>query len=332
MSESNGGAESIPAFDAQRVLLVVNPGASHAQLATSVGSELQDSDLGLPIEVVPTIRGGIRANQEYFAERIEEGDCIVVVAGDGGVREALSALLLPEFRDKLGNIVATTVGGGDRCDMRWSLHGLSDARPSDVIKNGLVRPTSAITWHSLFEEEAKGSVAFSYNGHGKTAIGAGVANEEDYHDATRLLREADLVYEVLTNSNFFKCEWLGGIKAPGPEELSDLSIFAGPRMAGQFHLGSRHYDEKQRLHVVRTGRGPLRTVANMGLLALGVPIGTLTDQELKFKVIGPIKVHFDGEGPLDVPSGSEITVGRHPAQIKLLYSPHMLPPRMRPPQ
>ena len=330
MSESNGGGAATPAFEAHRILLAVNPGASNVHLAKSVEIELRDSNLNLPITVVETLPDGLRANQDHFAEHLEEGDCIVAVTGDGGLRAVLSALLLPELRDKVPKIAATTVGGGDQCDMRWALHGSSDSRPSEVIQNGLVRPTRAITWSSLFEDKLTESIAFSYNGNGKTAIGAGIANAKDYHEAPKFSRQAGLVYETLRDRSHFTCEWLGGIAAAEPEELSDVSFFAGPRMAGHFYPRSRLYDQQQRLYVVRTGRGVLNTIVHMGLLAGGAPIGTLTNQELKFRVEGDTGAHFDGEGPLIVPSGSVVTVDRHPTQINLIYSPHMLPPHLRP--
>jgi hypothetical protein len=332
MSENNGGAATAPAFRINRVLLAVNRFASNAAIANDVETELRESRLNLPVEVVETVPGGMSANQEHFGKHIEEGDCVVTVGGDGGFRDVLSALLLPEFEHKLDNIVATTLGGGDQCDMRWSLHGQSKAAPSEIILDGLVWPLRPITWLRLSDEGARESIAFSYIGHGWTAEGAGLANRPDFHNRSKLIREADLALDVLADDTTFRCEWLGGVAVGTTEVLGDLSIFAGPRMAGRFHPQSRHWDAEQRHYVVRTGPGIADKLLQMGGLAAGLPVGTLTDQPLDFKVYGDTRVHFDGEGPIDVPFGSEIIVDRHPTEIKLLYSRHMLPPRNRPPQ
>jgi diacylglycerol kinase family enzyme len=315
----------------ERIVIAVNPVASAAaKLAGAVEDNLRNGGLNRPVQPLETVAGGLIANQEHFASKLEPGDLVVAVTGDGGFRCVGAAALHPDLAPHRENITFTTVGGGDACDMQHALHGKRNKQsPTELIRNGVSVPILPLS----VQVGGETIPAFSYTGFGQSGEGSFTVNAPGYRDKSRLRRETGLLMHAVFKGPKIELEEHHnmaqrlGMEVSDRQLLAELTVSISPYMARNGRFPVHHWDNE--MFVMRVKPGILRAVSGLSRLALGHPPGELHPADsLNFTTLSPVGAQFDGE-PMRIRAGTEISVGRGAEIFNMLASPCALAPELR---
>lgn len=263
-----------------------------------------------------TTSGEVEPNAALFHNKLEEGDAVALVSGDGTFNLFMRAMFSqPELQERLKSISVTSLNqGGNACDIGTSLHGRFQKDPQAIFSRDRLRAVSAYTLSTTITPEAQESVAdearkttkhlaVSYIGMGKTAEATSRLTEEWYRKGNRIIRDARIVAGTLANGSSFEIISDRGYQG----SFSELTIANGPNMAKWAHFPVELWQPRYRLTTVPKGR--LATAYAASMLLVGAARGINAIEPTRLMTETAVAMHFDGEPPINVPAQSEVIVG-----------------------
>jgi hypothetical protein len=278
-----------------RVVLLQNHTAESQRQAAQCEDELLASKLGLPVTTLTTLPGGQQPNAKLLCNKLEEGDLVAGIFGDGTIRDVLLALRNRPF---------ISLRGGNARDFGSATHRNPNAAPSELIQKSVAIGAKALSWTVrngglvIAREQA-----ISYIGHGETALGSVRMASDEYRDRPKgMHRDWDLGLASINSTLRFQAtdnqgkEW----------DVSDLSFSKGRRMAKLGRIPVDYWDPH--FHLTPFGTSKTAKWLTAGGLFIGHPPGEAYDT-YGFTVHQDIPVHFDGDPPVQIPAESHIQIG-----------------------
>jgi diacylglycerol kinase family enzyme len=296
--------------DVGRYVIIHNP--SGEKLAEECVDELRASKLGKPVTKLLTRKGGYIANAELLTDSLEPGDAIGMVSGDGTFRDIAGALIIPGLVSIAPGISITSLAGGYARDIGRAIHPHRNNPPSKLFNESAAVEAYGIRCDITTEGNTVSHRAMSYLGFGKTAEATKKINTPEYRGMRSFVRDAKIGLYVLYGQYSF-----GAIDNDGEEkELSDLTFAKGSRIAKYGRFPMQHWDEAFRVAPVESGRLAAH-IASAGMLT-GLAAGENYSEPYTFTPTTEVYAHFDGEPPVPVSAGSEVTVGLEEQSYTLL--------------
>lgn len=296
--------------DIGRYVVIHNP--SGEKLAEQCVDELRASKLGKPVTKLLTKPGGYTPNAELLNETLEPGDAIGMVSGDGTFRDIAGALIIPGLVSVAPGISITSLAGGYARDIGRAIHPRRNDPPSKLFSESVAVEAYGMRCDITTGDETSSIRAMSYIGFGKSAEATRKINTPEYRGMRPAVRDTKIgLYALYGSYSFGMLEEGGQMRV-----LSDLTFAKGSRMAKFGRFPVEHWDEEIRVSPVKVGLVSAH-MASIGLLT-GHAAGENRAEPYRFTTASDVFVHFDGEPPVPVPLGSEITVGLEGQSYTLL--------------
>ena len=307
-------------YDYDRLLVYYRPDGPSVNIARRQIDDLQESKYAHKVDIRETSPHGAEANQELFANTLQEGDILVLVTGDGTANLAIQALTNQYLisKESLRRTPILPLGGGYANDLDVMLN---DSRhriaPSDIIEHGRVvgfRPIKATM--TATDGVGRTRHAGAYISLGASAQSAWDINQPA-HRSSRLqkipgvkdLHKGAAIARSLYGASMFKLEQEGDER-----ETYELIFANGWRMAkGVLHFSQRLTDRG--VYWCEVGGKDFTTLScTVGQLLLRNLRGHTVDGATEFTIRTSTFIQFDGEAER-IPYGTGISIG--PADIAL---------------
>ncbi|HUC89970.1 MAG TPA: diacylglycerol kinase family protein [Patescibacteria group bacterium] len=283
----------------ERVVLLYHP--KYNDQAEFCRQEFLSSGIGEPAVDLPTRDGGVETNIELLQKvvKLEEGDAVAVVGGDGTFRSIAGGL----SRLAVANTFVTSLRGGHANDVRRALHGGKPVLPSKILKESVAVPSSMLECVIEYDNGLVTThLATSYCGWEITGRAARrLYNMHSLKGRQSKIEDIKTLWQVIKSHRSFLYTPTDGSLA----ESGSLIFGNGPRMSRYGRLPIEYWDESY---------VSIETGASLGALALGaarVAAGrarcTYHTKPFGFECHTSTVAQFDGE-PVAVPSHSKITV------------------------
>jgi hypothetical protein len=294
-------------------VVIHNP--SGERIAEQCTDELKASRIGKPVTRLLTKPGGYEPNAELLANSLEPGDAIGMVSGDGTFRDIASTLIIPGLVQVAPGVSITSLAGGYARDIGRAIHPNRNDPPSKLFSESVAVEAYGMRCDITTDGETTSYRAMSYIGFGKTAEASRKINTPEYRAMRPLVRDARIGLYALYGSYSF------GIMERGEQEtgirvLSDMTFAKGSRMAKFGRFPIQHWDEAFRVSPVNVGMGSAH-MASAGVLT-GHAAGENRSDPYSFTPTTDVRAHFDGEPPILIPAGSEVSVGLEEQSYTLL--------------
>lgn len=299
--------------DIERFVVIHNP--SGEKIAEQCADELRASKIGKPVTRLLTRPGGYAANAELLANNLEPGDAIGMVSGDGTFRDIASALVIPGLVRVAPGVSITSLAGGYARDIGRAIHPRRNDPPSKLFSESVAVEAYGMRCDITTDGETTSHRAMSYIGFGKSAEASQKINTPAYRAMRPTVRDARIGLYALYGSYSF------GIierneQETGVRVLSDMTFSKGSRMAKFGRFPVEHWDEEFRVTPVKVGMGSAH-MASVGILT-GHAAGENRVEPYSFMPTTDVRAHFDGEPPILIPAGSEVSVGLEEQSYTLL--------------
>jgi hypothetical protein len=284
-----------------RYVVVYSP--TYEKVAEDCEEELQGARLGVPIVRIPTKAGGYIPNGEALNTMLEPGDAVGVIGGDGTYGDVAGGLVIPGLIRAAQDVAVTSLNGGRARDIGKAQHRHPHDAPSKLFKGSKAVEGFALKTVARTGNETITGIAMSYNGWGKSAIASAKMALPGFKDGTPAIEDLKIGLYALYGKDYLQIIDQDGER----RELGDLTFAKGSRMAKIGRLPVEHWHEEFLVSPVKRGLVAAH-IASAGLL-VGHPVGFSREDDYHFTTMTDTWTHFDGDPPVRIPGGTDVTVG-----------------------
>jgi len=282
---------------------VVAYSPAYEKIAEDCEEELRGARLGVPILRILTQPGGHIPNGEALDTILEPGDALGVIGGDGTYGDVAGGLVVPGLIRAAPDVVVTSLNGGRARDIGKALHRHPHDAPSKLFAGSKAVEGFALKTVVLTGDETITGISMSYNGWGKSAIASARMALPEFKTGNPTIEDMKIGLYALYGKDHFRIVDDSGER----RDLGDLTFAKGSRMAKLGRIPTEHWQED--FFVSPVNRGLVAAhVASAGLLS-GHPVGNHRKDDYHFTTMTDTWTHFDGDPPVLIPVGSDVTVG-----------------------
>lgn len=284
-----------------RYVVVYSP--AYEKIAEDSEEELRDARLGAPIVRIVTKPGGYIPNGEALSTILEPGDAVGIIDGDGTYGDVAGGLVVPGLIRAAQDVAITSLSGGRARDIGNAQHRHPHDAPSKLFSSSKAVEGFALKTVARTGNETITGISMSYNGWGKSAVASARMALPGFKEGSPLLEDLKIGLYALYGKDYLQImDHEGKLR-----ELGDLTFAKGSRMAKLGRLPVEHWHEEFLVSPVNRGLVAAH-IASAGLLT-GHPVGFNREDDYHFTAMTDTWTHFDGDPPIYIPGGTDVTVG-----------------------
>jgi diacylglycerol kinase family enzyme len=290
-----GGTVAGIAF--KRLLVLYNPAGTRAAQAKKHIAALQQA---YPERViVDETRLTLADNQTLLRQKLQPGDMLVAVGGDGSLSNIVSALL--GLTGDLRSTPVLPIGTGKMNDVAHMLNGKHFADPLFVLRHAqstAIYPLSCtITPLNNKKETPLNRLALYSIGFGMIGLGSQYYNDPNFRarQQKRHCWAQELAIFSVAGKTWHNAGMFGITYKHRRQNILDLTVSNGDIMGGYWRFPAQLNKQEFFVDII-TGKSWARaTQALFGLLTNWHPRGEIRHAPLEFTLHSPVRAHLDGE-------------------------------------